>query len=171
MDPPCSEEEKKPAAAENDEEEEEEEREEETEMEEERRLCRWYIHFLTLEKRSCKISIVVQDYLQLFRKRRSRRRRRYGGGEGGAGGKDDGGGLHTGSALFFGRRCIGARENKHRKDRNCFSERFDSRQMNLLKYTRNSTSRQYLHGRGGRIYIRAGCTAPFKPPSVSTTRR
>jgi len=81
MDPPCSEEEKKPAAAENDE-EEEEEREEETEMEEERRLCRWYIHFLTLEKRSCKISIVVQDYLQLFRKRRSRRRRRrYGGGK------------------------------------------------------------------------------------------
>lgn len=84
---------------------------------------------------------------------------------------DDGGGLHAGSALFFGRRCTGARENKHRKDRNCFSERFDSRQMNLLKYTRNSTSRQYLHGRGGRIYIRAGCTAPFKPPSVSTTRR
>lgn len=62
-----------------------------------------------------------------------------------------------------------ALENKHRKDRNCFSERFDSRQMNLLKYTRNSTSRQYLHERGGRIYIRAGCTVPFKPPSVSTT--
>lgn len=55
-------------------------------------------------------------------------------------------------------------ENKHRKDRNCFSERFDSGQMNLLKYTRNSTSRQYLHGRGGRIYIRASCCiAPFKP--------
>lgn len=55
-------------------------------------------------------------------------------------------------------------ENKHRKDRNCFSEHFDSGQMNLLKYTRNSSSRQYLHGRGGRIYIRAGCIAPFKPP-------
>lgn len=40
--------------------------------------------------------------------------------------------------------------------------------MNLLKYTRNSTSRQYLHERGGRIYIHAGCIAPFKPPSVST---
>lgn len=121
---------------------------------------------LTLRKRSCDC---CWGLLATFSKKkkwkkiewswRSRRKRRRRGG------------LHAGSALFFGRRCTGARENKHRKDRNCFSERFDSRQMNLLKYTRNSTSRQYLHGRGGRIYICAGCTAPLKPPSVSTKRR
>lgn len=126
------------------------------------------------KKEAAKYRLLFRITCNFFRKRR-RRRRRYGGDTAEQGGKDDddddGGGLHAGSALFFGRRCTGARENKHRKDRNCFSERFDSRQMNLLKYTRNSTSRQYLHGRGGRIYIRAGCTAPFKPPSVSTTRR
>lgn len=87
VDPPCGrgkreKKKKKPAAADNDEEEEEEEREEETEMKKERRLCRWYIQFLTLKERSCKIPIVVQDYLQFFWKgirRRRRRRRRYGG--------------------------------------------------------------------------------------------
>lgn len=62
-----------PAAADNDEEEEEEEREEETEMEKERRLGRWYIHFLTLKERSCKIPIVVQDYLQLFSKKKKKK--------------------------------------------------------------------------------------------------
>jgi len=60
-------------------------------------------------------------------------------------------------------------ENKHRKDRNCFSERFDSNQMNLLKYTRNSTSRQYLHGRD---YISVRIASRLlNPRNVSMTRR
>lgn len=143
-------------------------------MEEERRLCRWYIPFPDLEKKKLQ-NIDCSGLLATFSKKK--KKKIPGGGREMAEQEEKTTMMTTeedctrASALFFGRRCTGARENKHRKDRNCFSERFDSRQMNLLKYTRNSTSRQYLHGRGGRIYIRAGCTAPFKPPSVSTTRR
>ena len=34
----------------------------------------WYIDFLTLKKGNYEMPIVVQDYLQLFRRRRRRRR-------------------------------------------------------------------------------------------------
>lgn len=88
------------------------------------------------------------------------------GGEGGGRRRQRGLTARRFSALFFGRRCT-ALENKHRKDRNCFSERFDSRQMNLLKYTRNSTSVQYLHGRADRIYIRGLHPRLLNPQPIS----
>lgn len=119
--------------------------------------------------------IVVQDYLQLFRRRRRRRRavqrRREIEEEAEEDDYDNEAEDYSRILSCFSGIGAPALENKHRKDRNCFSERFDSRQMNLLKYTRNSTSRQYLHERSGRIYPRGLHTAPFKPPSISTMAR